>query len=457
MTLHIVIIGGGASGTLAAAHLLRQRSEPRQLRLTLVEANHDIGCGIAYSTTESCHILNTRVQNMSAFPDQPDHFARWLQCEGYPSSDGMSFVSRKVYGRYLSELIATDNDQTEVPRLTIMRQECTALKVHDHGVEVRLADGSVIPCHHAVLATGYCRSITGETALEDPWQPGFDQPHDKPVVLVGTGLTMVDMVLSLLKRGHKGPIYALSRKGLLPQPHKITKPLKLTAADIPFGTSLSYLLRWLRSTIRQHVATGGDWRDVIDGMRPHTQALWRHLPQDSRARFLRHASSLWDTHRHRLPPESAARIEEALAGGQLKLIRGSFKAADRVDGVTHVAYRPSGHQQAVQIVAGRAIDCRGFRRLTPPIDLPLVSSLLDDGLAVIDPLGLGLMFDQDDALLDTAGRGNSRILGIGPLTRAVHWEITAVPDIREQAARIATRLLDLRQPHPRYAGGTTKA
>lgn len=366
MTRHVVIIGGGASGTLAAAHLLRQCKAPSPLRVTLIEARHDLGRGIAYSTPHGCHLLNTRVQNMSAFPDEPDHFARWLLRHGHDTEHEAGFVPRRIYGLYLSELVAPSGDLPASPRLEILHQECVDLRLHDHGVDVVLADGSALACHQVILATGYCQSDAVSTALENPWQMlPVDQP-DRPVVLIGSGLTMVDMVLSLRAQGQRGPIYALSRRGLLPQPHRMTQPLRLAAADIPFGTSLATLLRWLRATIRAHLSQGGDWRDVIDGLRPHTQALWHHMPADSRARFLRHASSIWDTHRHRMPPVSERQITEARSSGQLQLIRGAFHRAVATPDAVHVQYRPHGAASSQNIEAGRAIDCRGFRRLIHP-------------------------------------------------------------------------------------------
>ena len=441
MTLHVTIIGGGASGTLAAAHLLRRRLNPQNLRITIVEKRSDVGCGVAYSTDQSCHLLNTRVQNMSAFPDEPDHFARWLERQGLGSVDGSDFVPRKIYGRYLAELVAAEPNVPAVPRLRILEQECTGLRVHDHGVEVALSDGSVLPSHFAILATGYCRDERCETGLDDPWSRPVRHDPAAPVVLVGTGLTMVDMVLSLLDAGQKGPIYALSRHALLPQRHAFTKPLKLSAADIPIGSSLAYMTHWLRLTIRIHQAAGGDWRDVIDGLRPHTQVLWRHLPDESRRRFLRHASSMWDTHRHRMPPSSAARIAEAKATGLLQIIRGRFKDARRTERGTVVTYRPSGSTKLALLEASRAIDCRGFRRLILPTQNRLVQSMLDGGLARMDRLNLGLDFDEDNVLIDGNGCAVPRIFGIGPITRGARWEITAVPDIREQAARLAELLL----------------
>ncbi|MCB5202918.1 FAD/NAD(P)-binding protein [Neorhizobium sp. T786] len=441
MTLHVAIIGGGASGTLAAAHLLRRRSSPERLRITLVESREDVGCGIAYSTDQSSHLLNTRVHNMSAFPEEPEHFARWLERQGLSSGGGLEFVPRKVYGRYLTELIAAEPNASAVPRLRIVKQECTGLRPHEHGVEVALSDGTVLPSHFAILATGYCRDGRHEPGLDDPWSRPEKHDLAAPVVLVGTGLTMVDMVMSLLDSGQSGPIYALSRRGLLPQPHRVTKPLKLSTADIPIGTSLAYMMHWLRSTIRSHETAGGNWRDIIDGLRPHTQMLWRHLPHESRGRFLRHASSLWDTHRHRMPPASADRIADAQASGLLRIIRGHFQEAHRTAHGTNITYRPSGSREPLVLEASHAIDCRGFGRLSLPTKNRLIQSLLDDGLARVDTLKLGLDFDKHDALVDANGCSTARVFGIGPITRGSHWEITAVPDIREQAARLAELLL----------------
>ncbi|WP_165223123.1 FAD/NAD(P)-binding protein [Affinirhizobium pseudoryzae] len=441
MTLHVAIIGGGASGTLTAAHLLQRRVNPQRLRITIVEARQDVGCGVAYSTVQACHLLNTRVHNMSAFPDDPTHFSRWLEGQGFGPGRDMDFVPRKTYGRYLADLLGPAAEGGLVPRLQILDQECVALRVHDHGVEVGLADGSVLPAHFAILATGICRDDQKASGLEDPWSRPSDADPASPVVLVGTGLTMVDMVLSLLNAGQSAPIYAISRRGLLPQPHRPTKPLKLSTADIPMGSSAGYLLQWLRTTIRAHEAAGGDWRDVMDGLRPHTQLLWRHLPPDSRQRFLRQGSSLWETHRHRMPPSSAARMEEARAAGLLRIVKGHFQGAERHVSGTSVTYRPSGEKSLARLEGAYAIDCRGFRRLSLPTPNRLLQSLVDQGLGRLDPLSLGLDFDQNDALIDRDGRSARRIFGVGPITRATHFEITAVPDIRVQAACLAERLI----------------
>ncbi|MCO5732142.1 FAD/NAD(P)-binding protein [Rhizobium sp. SSA_523] len=441
MTLHVAIIGGGASGTLAAAHLLQRRVSPQRLRITIVEARRDVGAGLAYSTDQACHLLNTRVHNMSAFAEDPAHFSRWLERQGFGPGLDMDFVPRKTYGAYLADLLAPAPEAGPVPRLQILHEECVGLRVHDHGVEVSLSDGTVVPSHFAILATGFSRDDRARTGLEDPWtRPALADPR-APVILVGTGLTMVDMLLSLLDAGQTAPIHAISRRGLLPQPHRPTRPLKLAAADIPIGASVAYLLRWLRATIRAHEAAGGDWRDVLDGLRPHTQLLWRHLPQDSRQRFLRHGATLWDIHRHRMPPSSAARLAEAQAAGLLHIVKGHFRQAERQASSTSVTYRPSGEQAPAVLEGAYAIDCRGFRRLSLPVPSRLLQALLDQGLARLDPLHLGLQFDANDALITDQGQSSQRIFGVGPITRATHFEIIAVPDIRVQAARLAERLL----------------
>lgn len=439
MTPHIVIIGGGASGTLLAAHLLRSVAATSQhVRITLVEKCGEFGRGLAYSTHQACHVLNVRAQNMSAFPDDPEHFLRWLEQNGRGKAEPGEFVARGVYGQYLSELVASPQSGV---RLHTVHQECVGISPRNGGVEVSLSDGSVLAAHHAVLATGFCQNAAPDNALENPWCGLQVTAPSKAVLLIGTGLTMIDKVLSYLNEGHKAPIYAMSRRGLLPQTHRATHPMKLSAADIPMGTSLTYSMRALRNIIRAHELAGGDWRDVVDGLRPHTQTLWRHLPSDSRRRFLRHLSTMWDVHRHRMPPQSAQKIADAQASGILRIIKGRLLEARKVDEGVTVTYRPSGGAEVAQLTAARAFDCRGFPRLRIPSDNILIQSLVDQQIARPDDLHLGLDFDWQCALVNGMGHASDVISGIGPITRGIFWESTAIPDIRVQAAQLAERLI----------------
>ncbi len=294
----------------------------------------------------------------------------------------------------------------------------------------------------AVLATGHVlEKPDPQAALSNPWEdPGPVDPQGR-VVLVGTGLTMVDRVITLLKTGHKGEILAVSRRGLLPRTHAPTSPLPLGVGDIPFGAPMSVLTDWMRSLAERARKRGGTWRDAVDGVRPHVKAIWRSLPLAERARFLRHAATLWDVHRHRIPPQSATIIEEALSTGQMRLMRAAFLGAARDrNGQASVTVRRIGQRNHTRLDAAMVFDCRGIRRDPARHASPLIAGLLASGSARIDPLGIGLDVDASCRLIGRSGRASDRIFAIGPVSRAAFWEITAVPDIRDQAQKLAAAL-----------------
>jgi len=437
----VVVIGGGASGVLMAAHLLSR--EAAGLHVTLIESRHVPGCGIAYSTPDPEHLLNTRVHNMSAFPADPHHFAHWL--EGRPEGaglDGQSFVSRITYGAYLAGLLDPWGGIEGGARLKVVRQECIGLTEDATGVTARLADGSELQADLAILATGHVLPATGDAqVLTGAWDLEGGVAADQPVVIIGSGLSMVDQVLSLLGQGHRGPITAVSRRGLLPRSHAPVKALAIRAEELPEVIRASTMMAWVRAQVARAEAAGGTWRDAIDGIRPHVRALWVRTPIDERARFLRHATIWWDVHRHRIPPASEARIQAARDSGQLRLLRGAFiDARPGAAGQLVARIRPHGGGADLDLPAGRVIDCRGIRRDPERNASPLMADLFGQGRARIDALRIGLDVAPDCRILDRDGRPAARILAIGPVSRSAFWEITAIPDIREQVGALADQL-----------------
>jgi uncharacterized NAD(P)/FAD-binding protein YdhS len=437
---HVLIVGGGASGILLAAHLLRSSGG---LRVTVVEKRETLGRGVAYSTRDASHLLNTRVANMSAFPDDPEHFWRWLNDTGEVAGGGCRtpycFVRREVYGRYLSELLTPWRAIGGDGRFRNVNAECLRIDPVAGGVGATLDNGSVVMAQAAALATGHALPADPDAALSDPWRAPPPDP-DAAVLIIGAGLTMVDKTLSLLDAGHRGPITALSRRGLLPQPHADSTPLRLDPADVPLGAGVVWAMRWLRRLAAETAARGGDWRDVVDGVRPHLQAVWAGFPDDARRRFLRHGRVWWEVHRHRMPPESAARLAAAQAAGQLTVARGRFLDVRRTgEGVAVRIARPGA--VATTLTVGAAYDCRGILRDPEACATPLVRRLLDAGLARLDPLRLGLDVDGECRLRARSGAPARRLYAVGPVTRPTFWEITAVPDIRVQAQGLARRMI----------------
>lgn len=443
---HVLIIGGGASGVLLAAHLLRRRD--LRFRVTLVEKRATLGRGVAYATAEPSHLLNTRALSMSAFVEDPEHFLRWLgPARGDVAADPLRFVRREVYGRYLSDLVSPWRAPGGDGRLHTLWGEVVALSSGRRGVLARLADGQTVSADFAALATGH-EGLAQDGPLSDPWRsPGVVGP-DASVLLLGAGLTMVDQVLSLLDSGHRGPIRALSRRGLLPQTHARTPPVRLELGKAPPAAALVPLSRWLRGVAREAEAAGGDWRDVVDAMRGQAQGLWIAMPEATRRRFLRHARPWWDTHRHRMPPESADRLREAISAGRLRIERGRFLEArahhdDSARGPITALWRRWGGRGVEALVVDRILDCRGLLRDPETLASRLTRALLDSGQARVDALRLGLDVAPDGALRSADGAASALIFAIGPAAKAAFWESTAIPEIRAQARALSDRLAGL--------------
>jgi uncharacterized NAD(P)/FAD-binding protein YdhS len=445
---HAVIIGGGASGVLLAFQLLRT---PRSdFRVTLIEKRPEIGRGLAYHAGNPEHLLNVRVTNMSALPDDPQHFWNWLclQPAGPLCPDPYCFVPRQTYGDYLADLIAPLLSRDGTQRLTIVRGECAAIRENPSDVAVTLTDGRRITGSMVILATGHDAAAPPQPGHADPWASPTDAGIDTnaTVLILGTGLSMVDYVLSLLRLGHQGRIVAMSRRGLLPRAHRRVDPMRFAENDIPFGAEIGPLLRWFRRRIDTHVAEGGDWRGAIDAIRPFTQRLWHELPLDSKRRFLEHARAWWDVHRHRTAPEVETCIAEALAARRLTIIAGKLATVVPNRGGALVRYRRRGQSEVAELQVGAIVDCTGIVRDPGASNNPAVRSLLDEGLARIDPLRIGIDVTPDCAIVNRHGSPSRRLYAVGPLTRAAFWEIIAIPDIRRQCAELAARLVRTGDP-----------
>lgn len=429
------IIGGGFSGTLLAVNLVRHQGPA----CAIIERRTDAGLGLAYSTASRSHLLNVRAANMSALPDDPGHFERWAarMC----SASGSCFVPRADYGRYLNGLLQEARaDATD--RLMLQSGEVVALQRTATGYRLELENGAGLEARRVVLATGNLPARTpggvdaaglGNAYVNDPWASDswLGQDPQAPVLLIGTGLTAVDVALLLRDSGHHGPLIAISRRGQTPRAHGEPAPVP-PLAEPPTATPLA-ILRHLRL---QTDSIG--WRAAIDQLRPHSQTLWRKMPPAEKQRFLRHARTWWDVHRHRMAPEVAARLEAMTADGSFRAVAGRFLSTRATaTGAEVTVRRRDGGLERLEV--GRIVNCTGPGELAGS-DHPLVSTLLGSGLARADPLGMGVDTDHLGRVIGHGGALTSNLFAVGPLTRGSFWEITAVPDIRHQVWSLA-RLL----------------
>lgn len=435
----VVIVGGGASGALTAIHLLRlARTSGTPVAITLLDQHGRHALGQAYATTDPHHLLNTRADRMSALDGEPDHLLTWARSAGM-DVHGSSYLPRAIYGRYLREVLTAAEDPPVRP---LHRVTATAVALDGDHV-VRLADGRRIAADAVVLALGN-RSpapVPGLTAhpryIADPWAGGALAGIDDgaPVLVLGTGLTMVDVALTVT-RAHPGTVvYALSRHALLPRPH-LSVPAQPIPVPVPSG---SLRVADLLATVRRAVQESGDWHGVMEGLRPHVQTLWRRLGPDERRLFLRRVARYWEIHRHRIPPASAAAIADLRARGRLRLLRGNLVQADPAADGLRIRADLDGTMTRLDV--GWLVNATG-----PGADVtsdPFLANLITAGVARPDILRLGLDAGPDGAVLDAAGRPSERLFALGPLLRGTLYETTAVPEIRAQAAALAPRLVEV--------------
>jgi uncharacterized NAD(P)/FAD-binding protein YdhS len=459
MARTIAVVGAGFTGALLTLHLLRRCSD--QDRILLIEKSPRLGAGLAYATGNANHLLNVRAGNMSAFSAEPDHFVRWLRDLPAPLSSQLAeppaptgFVPRGLFGAYVQQCLADAvwrGDRGD--RLTIVSDEVVEITRNADGLTLRLAMGRSLAVDTAVLAIGnFPPQHSQGPIFGDPWDEraigGLDP--EGSVLILGTGLTMVDTVVSLLDRGHRGPIQAISRRGLLPRQHvgaipdetgEIRLPRAWTFDSAPSGASLVRLTQEVRRTVDRAERMGRGWRSVIDGLRPHTQRLWQDLSAEDRRRFLRHLRPWWDVHRHRAAPQVMARVSEARERGQLAVTAARVAGihADK-RGVTMRLHR-RGSGEAAALSGDRLIDCTGLNSDCTKIEQPLLKHLLAGGLVRPDPLKLGLDVTGAGAVIGNDGAVAPDLFAVGPITRGTFWEIVAVPDLRVACERMAERLL----------------
>ncbi|UYN99140.1 MAG: FAD/NAD(P)-binding protein [Devosia sp.] len=439
-----IIIGGGASGVLLAAHLLRN-PDP-DLRVVLIERQGRFGPGLAYSALGRDHRVNVPARGMSAFADEPEHFWHWLQRRDPATyANSWTFVPRRLYGAYLEDVLRQAGAR-QPGRLRVLSEEAEAVRQTAAGVEVALANGTSLAGHWAALAVGHETQPARGKGIAVRAGSDRDTPldADDPVMILGSGLSMVDAWVSLSMAQHRGPIIVVSRNGQLPQAHEDVPPLAIDSADVPLGTSLTYLMGWLRELVRETRASGGDWRSVIDGLRPYNQRLWQSWPAREKRQFLRHVRPWWNIHRHRLPPDLHAGLQRAVNAGQVTLIAAEFVGIERSGGGVRATIRPRGTDRRDRIDVARVYDCGGVSVDVRASGNPVVRHLIQTGAARPDDMHIGLDVDENCALIGAGGAVSSRIRVVGPLTRGRYFEIEAVPDIRVQCARIADSLQAMR-------------
>lgn len=444
----IAIVGGGAAGVLVAIQLLRQARAP--LRIALLDPQATLAQGVAYATPYPEHVLNVPAQRMSALPDQPEDFLDFVAGDdpGQRARLAPAFLERRRYGDYLRTRLA-EAKQTSVASLEHVQQSVIALHRLPQALRLQLQDGRTLDCAKLVLAVGNRSrplpargaSALAPGALTGAWD--FEAvraiPQDASLCIVGSGLSMVDAVLSFVATGHRGRIQVLSRHGWRPQPHAHAAPVDFDPKQL-LSLGLRARLHLLRATARSEMAAGRPWQGLMETLRPHGQALWTSLSQADQRRFLRHVVRLWDVHRHRIASEVHAQMQTLIDSGQLRVHRGRLDAVMQSGRCVRVA-AVTRDGSDLHFDVDHVINATGVELRVPTMRNPLLTGMLGEGLAQSGPHGIGVATGPQGQVLDAQGRAQDDVIALGSLRVGDLWESTAIPELRVQAEAAARALL----------------
>jgi uncharacterized NAD(P)/FAD-binding protein YdhS len=449
----IAIVGAGASGTLLAIQLLRQAASG--VRVALLDRAGAFGRGRAFATQDPEHLLDERADRMSALPEEPDHFVRWL-ARLEPGTSGEAFAPRRRYARYLGATLeeARRTGRRVGARADPIEADVIAVEATPKGMVLSVSGTGPIAAPVVVLAFGLPPAL--DPAVPDDGvlasrlyarSPGTRDalaglPVEAAVLLLGAGLTAVDVALTLRAAGHRGPIHALAPRPLLPLASGEVQAPPISVDLAGAGGRLSRLLRCARIAAAgaPAQAEGADWRSAVDALRGQAQHLWQELSEPEQRRFLRHLRPFWEAHRHRLPSEAARKIDALRTSGLLRLEAGRLSSLALAGGLAEARWRRRGGGEGSGRF-GRIVNCAEPALALAPLATPLVASLFKARLARRGPLGIGLDTEGLGAVRDASGMASERLFALGPLRTGERWESSAVQELRSQAAALARHLL----------------
>lgn len=446
----VVIVGGGFSGASVAYHLIRAGITA----IDIVEPRPSLGGGLAYSTSDPSHRINVPATRMSLDPAEDSHFARWLatnnvlvsDCDAR-ISDGRCFPQRAVFGRYVAETLA---EATKGTALRHVRELAIAVRERpEGGYQVALVGGEVLEADLLVLAVAHpapCPPALLETAfaghpryVTDPWAKDALSAlrRDDRVLIVGTGLTMADVVATLDRLGHRGPVTALSRRGLLSRGHTdIAGDAYGDFSTDPSRTTRG-LVRRIRATVAEAAAVGRPWQHVFDALRSQGPAIWAALPFAEQKKLVRHLRPFWDVHRFRIAPQPEDVIRRRRADGSLIVHAASLTDARRDGDELSVSWRRRRSGQVETAAFDAVVVTTGPAHGRIFESEPLLRSLADQWLAGPDAIGLGIAVDRESRPISADGRSADGLWIAGPLARGTFGELMGLPEVANHAKRVA--------------------
>ena len=446
-------MGGGFAGTALVLQLRRQPALARA-EIHLIEPREVPGPGLAYTARRPEYLLNVRPGALSLYPDAPNHFAEWLAGQPESAAGVPDFAPRSAYGRYLHEevltVLAPANANNGVQWHATSAVAAPLLP--DGRRAVQLANGTGIISDYVVLALGNfpppppvgpdVRYLQHPGYHADPWVTGNLRRigADEEVLLIGSGLTAVDVLLAMRQDGHRAPITVVARHGRWPNAHgPVVDPYPSFYPELAHETTVTGVLAVFKRHLRAAAAKGIDWRPVLDSLRPDLGRIWAAWPLAEQRRFLQRLAGLWAVTRHRSPPQNAEAVAALTAAGLVQLHVGTVREILPEGNQLRVRVRPHGTVGSWH-TAHHVVCCAGPLLDYSRIADPLVVSLREAGHLTPDPLRLGVLTDAQGALLGADGAVAPALFTLGPSRRPAYFESTAIPELRQQAADLAAEL-----------------
>jgi uncharacterized NAD(P)/FAD-binding protein YdhS len=451
----IAVVGGGFSGAMTAVNIARISEHP--VHVIVIDDRGSVGRGTAYGLRRPEYLLNVAARNMSAFPDEPEHFLQWLRTrsefEPIPEIELRErFAPRQIYGDYLRSVVQHHlQSPPETSRVSseFVVGEAIDIEPRDGRCLVSLADGSSLSADRVVLATGNeppaplpgAESLDAHPAwVANPWQRWEDRlpPHDGTVAILGTGLSAVDAIITLRELGWLGSIQAVSRHGWFPHAH--FRGIEYPEFP-PDGVDLATLgLDELQSLVEMHCAIlheqNANPAIIVDKLRPHTQRIWRNFSRDERLGFASRHAARWNVLRHRIAPDIHAQITSSQLTGQLQVQAGDIEKLEAVEDRIRIYI-----EERDDVSADLVINATGPSTRFTATRSVLLQNLLRRGAAAPDDTDMGIRVHRDHTVVTEAGERSPWLLALGPALRGTYWETVAVPELRVQARRVAETLL----------------
>ncbi|MGJ0482619.1 FAD/NAD(P)-binding protein [Pantoea agglomerans] len=448
----IVIIGGGFTGTALAIHLAR--SGLAGLHVTVIEPRAQLAQGVAYGTTDPAHRINVPAARMQLAGDEEGAFDRDYRASPAFNNDlealwhdGNVYPQRGEFGRWVNAQFAYQQQHSPVK----LSHLCDSAVAFREGV-VTTASGQQIRADQVVLAISHpppalpalLRSIEGHPGLiANPWQRDAlaQVAPDDRVAIIGSGLTMSDVVASLHRQQHRGKITVFSRRGQLPRANLSGsfENFTLDYAQPQPATSRGWLHR-VRQEVKKAAAMNLPWQLVLDDIRRNGQQIWQSLSLHEQRRFLQHLRPWWDVHRYRIAPQVSQVLFQQQASAQLSLLAARLIAADAVGNTLRLTLRLRGAQSQM-LEVDKVIVTTG-----PAHDALLNSNVLlrqlhGDGVIQPDPLALGIHVNALSQTVNAQGNANSHLYVAGPAARGRFGELMGLPQVAEHAESVARQLL----------------